>query len=69
MKKIISVLLIIVLSSAFVYADEGTTSLGTGTHILNVDGYEALLYIPESAPARFMPLVVNLHPSSGTGEN
>lgn len=47
---------------------EGTTVLGAGTHVLNVDGYEVLLYIPETAPAKNVPLVVNLHPSSGTGE-
>lgn len=66
MKKIFGILLAIVLSSGFVY---GEGALSTGTHILNVDGYEVLLYIPESAPDLNIPLVINLHPSSGTGEN
>lgn len=67
MKKIISILLAIALSSVFAYG-QGVARLGAGTHILNVDGYEVLLYVPETAPVMFAPLVVNLHPSSGTGE-
>jgi polyhydroxybutyrate depolymerase len=38
-----------------------------GTHVLNVDGYEVLLYVPESAAKKHVPLVVNLHASGGTG--
>ncbi|HID23946.1 MAG TPA: hypothetical protein EYP14_16315, partial [Planctomycetaceae bacterium] len=44
------------------------TEIAAGTHVLEVDGYDVLLYVPESAPDRHVPLVVNLHPSFGSGE-
>lgn len=43
------------------------TQIEAGTHVLNVDGYEVLLYVPESAAKKHVPLVVNLHASGGTG--
>lgn len=43
------------------------TTIEPGTHVLNVDGYDVLLYVPHRAPERQVPLVVNLHPSGGTG--
>lgn len=50
-------------------ASEATcdTEIEPGTHTLMVDGYEVLLYVPESASRRHVPLVLNLHPSGGTG--
>ncbi|MEN8235552.1 MAG: hypothetical protein ABFR89_11610 [Actinomycetota bacterium] len=44
------------------------TEMAAGTHVLDVDGYDVLLYVPESARKKHVPLVVNLHPSFGTGD-
>lgn len=43
------------------------TQIEAGTHELNVDGYGVLLYVPETAARKHVPLVVNLHASGGTG--
>ncbi|MEN8235313.1 MAG: PHB depolymerase family esterase [Actinomycetota bacterium] len=61
-----------------------TTTIEPGVHQLDVDGWDAvvpvpaeaipwapvppLLYVPESASARNVPLVVVLHPSGSTGD-
>ncbi len=70
MKKISMIVMCLFLVFSLFANGERETAAGldAGTHVLNVDGYEVLLYVPESAPDRNVPLVVNLHPSSGTGE-
>ncbi|MEN8114881.1 MAG: PHB depolymerase family esterase [Actinomycetota bacterium] len=44
-----------------------TSTIEAGTHVLEVDGYDVLLYVPESAAKKHVPLVVNLHGSGSTG--
>ncbi len=70
MKKFIMILLSLFLVFPLFANGEREIAAGldAGTHVLNVDGYEVLLYVPESAPDQDVALVVNLHPSSGTGE-
>lgn len=42
------------------------TEVAAGVHTLTVDGIDVMLYIPAGAEGVFAPMMVNLHPSSGT---